>query len=172
MRHWESAQRHAAACLAARLGEVLAAEDPDNWWRDFVLTALSDNQRMAAARRGSCRLDDLDLAALVSVAIGNANRLKAAGYGTNVLVPRLHAVKKARNDHAHAPASGMRPREAVRHLQSCLDLFDELRWTDAARDEVTASWRAAAAEELAGAGAGTVAAGPAAGPAAGAATAQ
>lgn len=152
MKHWEPAQRHVTECLTARLGAVLAAEDPENWWRDFALTALNDNQRATAARRGSSSLDDLDLAALVSVAIGNADRLKAAGYGTQALVRRLHAVKRARNEHAHAPASGMPLREAVRYLQSCLDLFDELRWTDAARNDVTIARLEAAAQELASRG--------------------
>lgn len=141
--HWATAQRHVSNCLAARLGQILPEVGGADWWRNLVAPALSEMQRSAAEQRGLARLEDLDLAALLSVALQHAQKLREAGYGDEALRPRLGDVKAARNRHAHAPASGIDARTLARDLHNCRDVLVALQWTEEAVRELDAAWDAA-----------------------------
>lgn len=97
---WTKAQRHVSSCLATRLEETLSTVGGSTWWQDLVLPSLSEPQRLAVDRRGISQLQDLDLAALLSIALKHSQTLRDVGYGDEALRPRLGDVKAARNRRA------------------------------------------------------------------------
>lgn len=95
-----------------------------NYWRDFVLAKLSDNQRMIIEQKGFKELDELDLAALLRIAERNwyslTNTYTNLGNTEREVV---RAITSIRNRWAHLGTQAYSREQILTDLYNLRDFF-------------------------------------------------
>jgi hypothetical protein len=104
---WPIFQKDIVQVLSVFLSNTLPAIGGDRWWKFYVLDQLNPYQahRLQKARQQS--LGQLDLAALIRVALASCEEMIVKKCVTREFQDLLAAMKAIRNRHAHSPADGI-----------------------------------------------------------------
>lgn len=106
MSRWPMFQRDVALILANFLMEVLPKVGGRNWWRYYVLDQLNPLQAETVASSSFKKLTNLDLAALIRIALASSRELAVKKEAPKELTDALKALRDVRNRQAHSPADG------------------------------------------------------------------
>lgn len=156
MTAWPSFQREILQVLSAYLSEALPAIGGERWWKFYVLDQLNPYQAHRLQKSEEQNLGQLDLAALIRIAMASCEELAVKKYATRELQDHLVSMKVIRNRHAHAPADGIPVAIEARDLENSADFVTCLDSTSTLPDRL----RSAAAELVARTGSPAISAVP------------
>ena len=117
------------ARLALWLHAWLAVMHPTNLWQKAVVPNLSSLQLQNAKDDGAKRIVDLDLAALLSVFIGNFRALRSKAHIKQEMQTMAFHIKDVRNDYAHKKTSvilNVEPKTLQYHIDTVRRFLDGL----------------------------------------------
>lgn len=151
MTAWPSFQREILQVLSAYLTRTLPEIGGERWWKFYVLDQLNPYQAHRLQKSGEQTLGQLDLAALIRVAMASCEELAVKKYASRELQDHLVSMKVIRNRHAHAPADGIPVAIEARDLENSAEFVTCLDSTSTLPGRL----RAAAAELVAKTGSPT-----------------
>lgn len=119
---WLFFQREIVQELVKFLKTKLPQVGGEDWWNSYVLAQLSPYQVHRVGTQQN--LGDLDLAALLQVALASCDEFVANGHASDQYIDALQKIKRTRNRHAHAPADGYKPAIEAKDLEDSAELID------------------------------------------------
>lgn len=121
MSTWPIFQKEIVQVVSAFLSNTLPAIGGDRWWKFYVLDQLNPYQAHRLQKSKKQALGQLDLAALIRVALASCEEMVVKKTVTREFQDLLVTMKTIRNRHAHAPADGIPAMIEARDLESSAD---------------------------------------------------
>ena len=118
---WPIFQKEIVQVLAVFLSNTLPAIGGDRWWKFYVLDQLNPYQAHRLQKSKDQALGQLDLAALIRVALASCEEMTVKKTVTPEFQDLLVTMKAIRNRHAHSPADGIPVAIEARDLESSAD---------------------------------------------------
>jgi hypothetical protein len=101
---WPIFQKEIVQVLSVFLSNTLPAIGGDRWWKFYVLDQLNPYQAHRLQKSKDQALGQLDLAALIRVALASCEEMTVKKTVTQEFQDLLVTMKAIRNRHAHSPA--------------------------------------------------------------------
>lgn len=121
MSMWPTFQKDIVQVLSIFLSNTLPEIGGDRWWKFYVLDQLNPYQAHRLQKSKKQELGQLDLAALIRVALASCEEMVVKKCVTREFQDLLVTMKTIRNRHAHAPADGIPAMIEVRDLEISAD---------------------------------------------------
>ena len=123
---WHKAQGMISSELADWLSSTLPICLGNNYWKSYVINAISVSEQYTYQSIEEGDFEKFDLAALIKIAIANSNELATNGFIGDNVEPNLRLIKSARNKFAHEPVTGIPAKEELKLLEPWLHLLEDL----------------------------------------------
>lgn len=114
-------QKEIVQVLSVYLSNTLPLIGGDRWWKFYVLDQLNPYQAHRLQKSREPSLGQLDLAALLRLALASCEEMTVKKFATRDFQGLLVTMKAIRNRHAHAPADGIPVEVEARDLESSAD---------------------------------------------------
>jgi molecular chaperone DnaK len=118
---WPTFQKEIVQVLSAYLSNTLPVIGGDSWWKIYVLDQLNPYQAHSLQKSRDQSLGQMDLAALIRIALASCDEITIKKCATRELQGLLITMKAIRSRHAHAPADGIPLAVDARDLESSAD---------------------------------------------------
>jgi molecular chaperone DnaK len=123
MSNWSVFQKDIVQVLSTFLSKTLPAIGGERWWKFYVLDHLNPYQSQRLQKVREKALGQLDLAALIRVAMASCDEIIVKKHASPEFRGLLLEMKAIRNRHAHAPADGIPAAAEARDLGTSADFI-------------------------------------------------